>query len=95
MDPGEFERIYAELPTSEYVFENGLHLLDPVFMDRIVQAINEKNPEFELQIDSLKTRGIYSTITFNVKYNEQKDAALQAVTESYALFSRNSTGMRI
>lgn len=85
LEPGEFERRYTQLPTIEYVFENGLHPLDTLIMDRIVQAINDRNPEFELQIDSLHTRGINPTITFNVKYDEQKTVALQAVTEGYGL----------
>ena len=56
LEPGEFERLYSQLPTIEYVFENGFHPLDPAIMDRIVLAINERNPEFELQIDSINTR---------------------------------------
>ena len=83
LEPGEFERLYSQIPTIEYVFEDGLHPLDHVIMDRIVQAINEKNPEFELQIDSLNTRGIYPTITFNVKFEEQKTTALATISQEF------------
>jgi hypothetical protein len=74
---------YAGFTTIEYVFENGLHPLDPVIMDRIVHAINERNPEFELQIDSLNTRGINPTITFNVKFEEQKTIALATISQEF------------
>lgn len=86
---GEFEQLYAQLPTIEYVFENGLTPLDPVVMDLIVQSINERNPEFELQIDSLNTRGIYPTIKFNVKFEEQKTDAIEAITQAYDLRFEN------
>jgi hypothetical protein len=50
-----------------------------------VQVINERNPEFELQIDSINARGIYATIRFTVQYEEQKVVALEAVTRGYEL----------
>ena len=81
--PGEFEILYAQLPTIEYVFENGMTPLDPLVMDRVVQAINQQNPEFKLQIDSINARGIYPTIKLTVAQEEQKGAALEAVTQEY------------
>jgi hypothetical protein len=50
-----------------------------------VQAINERNPEFELQIESINARGIYPTIRFTVRHQEQKAVALEAVTRGYEL----------
>lgn len=83
LEPGEFERLYAQLPTIEYVFENGMTPLDPLVMDRIVQAINEQSPEFELQIDSINARGLQPTIRFTVQHEDQSGAALEAVTLEY------------
>ena len=42
--PGEFERLYRALPTVEYVFQEGMTPLDPLILDRVVQAIREQNP---------------------------------------------------
>ena len=90
--PGEFEQLYAQLPTIEYVFENGLTPLDPVIMDLIVQAINERTPEFHLQIDSINTRGIRPTITFNVRYEEQKEEVLGTIAIEYGLMNAKLQG---
>jgi hypothetical protein len=54
--PGEFEALYKQLPTIEYYFERGFTPLDPVIMDHVVQAINERHPEFELKLDSFHSR---------------------------------------
>ena len=83
LEPGEFERIYAQLPTIEYVFEQGMTPLDPLVMDRVVQAINERTPEFDLQIDSINARGLQPTIKFTVQHEEHKAAALEAVVAGY------------
>ena len=40
LEPGEFERIYAQLPTIEYVFENGINPVDTLVMDLVRRAVN-------------------------------------------------------
>ncbi len=81
--PGEFEQIYKTLPTIEYVFDNGMTPLDPVIMDRVVQAIREQNSEYDIKIDSINARGLAPSIKFTVQQEEHKDPALAKVTTVY------------
>ena len=83
LEPGEFERLYAQLPTIEYIFEQGMTPLDPLVMDRIVQAINDRTPEFYLQIDSINARGLQPAIKFTVRHEVHKAPALEAVVQGY------------
>ncbi|MHC4397079.1 MAG: pentapeptide repeat-containing protein [Planctomycetota bacterium] len=83
LEPGEFERLYAQLPTIEYVFENGMTPIDPLIMDRVVQAIREKKPEFDIKIDSINARGLAPSIKFTVQQEEQKEAVLNEVKSGY------------
>jgi len=82
-EPGEFERLYAALPTIEYIFENGMSPLDPLIMDRVVQAIREKKPEFDIKIDSINARGLAPSIKFTVQHEEYKEPALEEVRKGY------------
>jgi uncharacterized protein YjbI with pentapeptide repeats len=81
--PGEFEQLYQTLPTIEYVFQNGLSPMDPLIMDRVVQAIRQQNPEFDIQIDSINARGWVPSIKFTVQQEEHKEPALAEVTRIY------------
>jgi hypothetical protein len=80
---GEFEQLYASLPTFEYVFENGMAPIDPLIMDRVVQAVRNKIPEFDIKIDSINARGLAPSIKFTVQREEQKETALQAIQKEY------------
>jgi hypothetical protein len=85
LEPGEFERLYASLPTIEYIFENGMSPLDPLIMDRVVQAIRDKKPEFDIKIDSINARGLAPSIKFTVQHEEHKEAALEEVKKVYEI----------
>lgn len=80
--PGEFEALYKQLPTFEYIFEHGFTALDAVVMDRIVAAINAQYPEFELTLDSFQSRG-QPHAKFTVLHQEQVAAAKQQVASEY------------
>jgi uncharacterized protein YjbI with pentapeptide repeats len=75
LEPEEFEQLYAALPTIEYVFENLMSPLDPLIMDRVVQAIRDKRPEFDIRIDSINARGLAPSIRFTVVHEEHKQPA--------------------
>lgn len=83
LEPGEFERLYAALPTIEYIFENGMTPMDPLIMDRVVQAIRKKRPEFDIKIDSINARGLAPSIKFTVQQKEHKKPALAEVQKGY------------
>ncbi len=85
LEPGEFERLYAALPTIEYIFEHGMSPIDPLIMDRVVQAIREKRPEFDIKIDSINARGLAPSIKFTVQQEEHKKPALQQVQKEYEI----------
>jgi uncharacterized protein YjbI with pentapeptide repeats len=80
--PSEFEELYKQLPTFDYVFEHGFTALDAVVMSRIVEAINEKHPEFELKLDSFHSRG-QPHAKFTVLHKEHVEAAKSHVTNDY------------
>ncbi len=80
--PGEFELLYRQLPTIEYVFEDGFTPLSALLMDRIVKVINDRNPELELHLDSLILRGIPRAV-FSVLHREQCARTLDLVTDLY------------
>ena len=85
LSPGEFERLYVALPTIEYIFENGMTPIDPLIMDRVVQAIRERRPEFDIKIDSINARGLAPSIKFTVQHDEHKESALQQVQKEYEI----------
>jgi len=85
LEPGEFERLYASLPTIEYIFENGMSPIDPLIMDRVVQAIRERKPGFDIKIDSINARGLAPSIKFTVQQEEHKEPALQQVQKEYEI----------
>ncbi|GAK49080.1 pentapeptide repeat protein [Candidatus Moduliflexus flocculans] len=80
--PGEFEELYKQLPTFEYAFEHGFTPLDAVVMNRIVAAINEQHPEFELKLDSFQSRS-QPHATFTVLHKEHLETAKQQVATTY------------
>ena len=83
LEPDEFERLYAALPFFEYVFEHGMSPLDPLIMDRVVEAIRERRPEFDIRIDSINARGLAPSIRFTVGYRNHKKRALAEVRKEY------------
>ncbi len=83
LEPGEFEKLYASLPTIEYIFQNGMTPIDPLIMDRVVQAIRQKQPEFDIKIDSISARGLAPSIKFTVQFEEHKEPALEEVRKGY------------
>lgn len=54
--PHEFEKLYKQLPTIEYIFEKGFTCIDPIIMNQVVQNIDERHPEYELKIDSFHSK---------------------------------------
>ena len=80
--PGEFEELYKSLPTIEYYFEHGFTPVDAVLMDKVVQAVNEQHPDFELRLDSFHSRGQPHAV-FTVLHTEQAENALQQVRQDY------------
>jgi len=80
--PGEFERLFQQLPTIEYVLEHGFASLDAFIMDQVVQDIAEGHPEFELKLDSFHSRG-QPHATFTVLRKEYAEEALYQVRAAY------------
>jgi len=83
LEPGEFEKLYAALPFFEYVFRHGMSPLDPLIMDRVVEAIRERHPEWDIKIDSINARGLAPSIKFTVQHEEHKEPALEEVRKGY------------
>ncbi len=82
--PGEFEELYKHLPTIEYHFENGFTPIDVIVIDKVVQAINEKHPEFELKLDSFHSRGQPHAV-FTILHKDYADEAIRQITLDYEM----------
>jgi hypothetical protein len=80
--PGEFEELYKQLPSFEYVFAQGFTPLDPLIMDQVVQAVNEQHKEFSLELVNFDRRG-QPHATFTVCRLDYVDAARKSVTAIY------------
>ncbi len=80
--PGEFEELYKQLPSFEYVFAQGFTPLDPLIMDRVVQAINEQHKEFWLELVNFDKRG-EPHATFTVCRLDYVEKAKEQITAGY------------
>jgi uncharacterized protein YjbI with pentapeptide repeats len=79
---GEFEKLYRQLPMFSYTFQRGCTMLDAVVMNRVIQVINERHPEFELKLDSFHLRGQPHT-KFTVLLREYVAEARKSVIDEY------------
>jgi len=80
--PGEFEELYKSLPTITYYFSDEFTPITPLVMDKVVNEINQKHPQFELQLNSFHSRGTPHAV-FTVLHKGQADDALKAITIGY------------
>lgn len=80
--PGEFEELYKQLPSFDYYFEQGFTLIDIAVMDKIVQAINEQQPEIDLKLTSFDSRGTPHA-TFTVLHKDYAEDALNQIKADY------------
>ena len=81
-EPGEFEKLYEELPKFEYVFVNGFTPIDAFVMDQVVQEINIQNPNYELRLDSFHSRGLPRAV-FTIHNKTHTNDAFNKVKLSY------------
>ena len=80
--PGEFEQLYRQLPTVEYIFEGDFSPLNAMVMDRVIRSINTDHPDFELSLDSLIIRGI-SRAVISVLHKKDCEQALEMIRNRY------------
>jgi hypothetical protein len=92
-EPGEFEKLYKKLPTFDYFFEGNFTPIDMVIMDRVVQAINENHPEFELTLDSFSSRS-NPHAKFTVVHKDYMDHASLEIKSEYETKIRFVEGQR-
>ncbi|UCG57560.1 MAG: hypothetical protein JSU70_22180 [Phycisphaerales bacterium] len=62
--------------------------IDPLIVDRVVESIREKHPEFDVKIDATSARGLAPSIKFTVQQEEHKEPALAEVTKIYPEYIR-------
>jgi hypothetical protein len=81
-EPGEFEALYKSLPEITYYFSDDFTPITPLVMDKVVNEINQKNPQFELKLNSFHSRGQPHAV-FTVLHKEHADNALHEITNGY------------
>jgi hypothetical protein len=79
---GEFEKLFKQLPTIEYYFENGITPIDVVLMDQVIAEIRSRNPEFEIEMQSVERKGLYPCFKFTVKHELQKEQVISILNET-------------
>lgn len=80
--PGEFEILYRQLPTIEFVFKKAFSPINIFLMNQAVKAINREKPEFELSLDSIIFRGV-PRAAFSVLHREYCEPALALIKTQY------------
>jgi uncharacterized protein YjbI with pentapeptide repeats len=85
--PGEFEQLYCQLPTIEFIFEQGFSPFNALVMDRVIKSINNEKPEFELCLESFIIRGIPRAV-FSVLHKEDCNLALEMINAQYETHRR-------
>ena len=90
---GQFEELYKQLPTFEYIFKNGFTPIDAFIMDQVVQAINEKKPDIELKLDSFHSRGqpraVFTLVNKHDVEETRKQVACEYESKIIALEGKN------
>jgi len=79
---GEFENLYKHLPEIEYYFSDEFTPVAAFTMDKAVNTIGRKHPQFDLKLDSFHSRG-QPHATFTIIHKEYADEALKEVTYEY------------
>jgi uncharacterized protein YjbI with pentapeptide repeats len=80
--PGEFEALYKSLPEINYYFSDEFTPITPLIMDKVVNSINQKHPQFELKLDSFHSRGTPHAV-FTVLHKKDSNKALNEITHEY------------
>lgn len=77
---GEFERIFAWLPSFRAEFKD-LTPFDPLIISLIIDSINDSYPKLKVEVEALSTKGIAPYVSFTVGSEAHLEEA-QAVVES-------------
>ncbi len=80
--PGEFELLYRESPTIEYLLDDGFAPFQIMVMNRVVKSINHRLPEFELRLDSLIFKGVPRAV-LSVLHRDDRPKALELINKHY------------
>lgn len=70
----EFEELYSQIPIIEYLFENGIEILDMAILNNIVNELRELHPEWDLKIDSFHARSTPKAVFTIIDANLVKHA---------------------
>lgn len=80
--PGEFELLYQQTPTFEYVFDEASSPFHAILMDRVVKVIHTHCPELEIQLDSMIFSRMPRAI-FSVLHRKDCPKALELIDKCY------------
>lgn len=92
--PGEFELLYRQTPTIEFLINNDASPFHMVLMDRVVKVIDTLAPELELQLDSLIFSGIPRAV-FSVLHRKDCPKALEMIEMHYNEQLRGSDALEM
>lgn len=86
-DSGEFEKLYRYVPTIKHVFIDEFTYIDILIMDKVVQEINDQNPEYELKLDCFQARG-KPRAEFAIKDIRNSEKILAEIKDKHELIKR-------
>lgn len=78
----EFEDLYKNLPKITYYFEEEFKPLTPIVMNKVVNSINQKYPQFGLKLDSFHARGTPHAV-FTILLEKYADNAVKEIEKGY------------
>lgn len=80
--PGEFEELYKSMPEFILYFEEGFSFPDLAIIHFILRKLRNENPEYNLQMASIDSRGI-PHITFTLDNEKYLEPAEQKLIDEY------------
>jgi uncharacterized protein YjbI with pentapeptide repeats len=92
--PGEFELLYQQTPTIEYIFKEDSSPFQAVLMDRVVKVIHTQTPELEIQLNSMIFSGIPRAV-FSVLHRKDCPKALELIDKCYKEQVQQSDAMEM
>ncbi len=79
---GEFEELYKSLPEIKHYFSEDFTPITHLIMEKVVNSINQKHPEFNLTLESFDSRDQPHAV-FRILHTEYKEEASQAIQNEY------------
>ncbi|TVL98576.1 MAG: hypothetical protein CV087_21160 [Candidatus Brocadia sp. WS118] len=80
-EPGEFERLYREVPTIEIEFNEGITLMGMAVLEHVTRKIQEERPDLGLRFIAVDSKGLYPKTRFELYSTNQGDKVKDLIVQ--------------